>query len=114
MKKKIETNWNELWPIVNIINEVCHGIETNNIENEFGFKYEEIFAFLRKLVAYEMEEDKSEIQINIEFTDREIEIILMCFNAVLKQIEEWEFSTRIGISVKEAIKIKEKLTDQAH
>jgi uncharacterized protein YqgV (UPF0045/DUF77 family) len=112
MEKTIETKWNELWPIVNILNEVCHGIDINDFENEIGFKYEVIFALLRKIAAYEMEEDKSEIKTTIELNDVEVDVIIKCCNEVLKQIEEWEFSTRIGVSIKEASKIKERLTSQ--
>ncbi len=109
MKKKAETNWNELWPVVNILNEVCHGIGTNYAE--LGCKYEDVFALLRKIAAYEAEEDKSEDAIFLELTDREIEILKMCFEEVFKQIEEWEFSIRVGIPKTEAINTKEKLTN---
>ncbi|HRD56229.1 MAG TPA: hypothetical protein PLC42_07535 [Parachlamydiaceae bacterium] len=36
IKKIIETKWNELWPIVNILNEVCHGLHIENFEKEAG------------------------------------------------------------------------------
>lgn len=110
MKKEIKTKWNDLWPIINILNEVCHGIKINDFETEIGFNYNEIFSLLAKLEAYEVGEDMSEIQIILELNNIETEILKACFNESLKQIEQWEFSTRIGVSISEAQKIKEKLT----
>ena len=110
MWKIIETSWNELWPIANILNEVCHGININDTENDVGFKYETIFDLLRKLSTYEVEEAKSDIKTTIELSSLETEIITKCFNEVFKQIEEWEFQTRIGITKKEANDILNKLT----
>ncbi len=40
MATMIETNWNELWPIVNIMNEVCHGIKIHDMDQAIGYKYE--------------------------------------------------------------------------
>lgn len=33
------TNWNELWPIANILNEVCHGIDIGDIKKESRTAY---------------------------------------------------------------------------
>jgi len=110
MKKNIETNWNELWPIGNILNEVCHGINISNFENEIGFKYESILFLLKKITAYKVKEYESEIKKVIELNDFERDIIQKSFQEVLKEIEEWEFSTRIGISIAEANVIISKLT----
>jgi hypothetical protein len=111
MRKTKETNWNNLWPIANILNEVCNGIHINDVERKIGFKYENIHSLLRKISNYKAKEEDSENIEIIELDENEIKIINRCFDEVLKQIEEWEFSTRIGISIKEAIEIKNKLTN---
>lgn len=103
-----KTKWNDLWPIVNILNEICNGVQ---IEQAIGFKYEEIMDLLRKISSYEVEEGNLENAQIIELSDNEIEIIKKSFNEILKHIEEWEFSTRIGVSIQEARDLKEKLVN---
>ncbi|MEI8365658.1 MAG: hypothetical protein WCF65_04485 [Parachlamydiaceae bacterium] len=109
MKKIIETNWDELWPIVNILNEICHGIKIESFEKKIGSDYETIYILLKKISSYEVEETDSHFPIKIELSDFEKEIIIRSFRESLKQIEEWEYSTRIGISSTEANRIIEKL-----
>jgi len=109
MEKTFETNWNELWPIINVLNEVCHGVNINNFEKEVGYKYEEIHSLLRKVNSYETKDEELKIHILLKLNDYEIMIIERSFDEVFKQIDEWEFQARIGISVQEAIKIKDKI-----
>ena len=85
----IETTWDEFFPIVNILNEVCHGIDINNFQEEIGFDYEEIFLLLKKINRSKTLDDNE--QIEIELNTREIEIIKRSFKEVVRQIEEWEF-----------------------
>jgi len=35
MRKKIDTKWNELWPLVNILNEVCNGFYIEDIQRSW-------------------------------------------------------------------------------
>ena len=109
MKKNIETNWNELWSISNILNDVCHGINID-IEKEIKYKYDEIFLLLKKINSYEVKEGDLEVNFSIELKDAEINILKQCFRVILKEIEDWEFSTRIGVSINEANLIINKLT----
>ncbi len=105
----MELSWNELWPVINVLNEICHGLPIYDIETQVGVKYDEAFALMRKISAYETGESDSDIQKEIELNDSEILIVAKCFERVLKEIDEWEFSTRIGISRDEAHKIIEKV-----
>lgn len=109
MKKK-ETNWNELWPIVNVLNEVCNGIQLHDLENKLGFNRENIIALMDKMETHQVDESRSEESAIIELDDHEINIINKCFKEVLKEIEEWEFQTRIGITIDKATAIINKLT----
>jgi len=112
MRKIIETTWNELWPVVNILNEICHGIKINDFEKQIGFKYDEIFSLLEKIEAYEVKEYEADLKTTLELNDStEMSILKNCFRVVLKHIEEWEFSTRIGVSISEATAIINKLTE---
>lgn len=42
-------------------------------------------------------------------SDAELAFLKNSFEEVFRQIDEWEFQTRIGVSVQEAQRIKEKL-----
>ena len=109
MEKIVEVKWEEIWPVVNVLNEVCHGININSHESEIGFRYEEILKLLRTLSQLEDKNENYSNQIIIKLSDNEREIIKNSFEEVFKQIEEWEFQTRIGITIQEANEIKKKL-----
>ncbi len=59
MKKIIEMSWEELWPIANILNEVCNGIRIENIEDKIGATDEEVYFLLRKIISYKEKEFES-------------------------------------------------------
>ena len=100
----LETKWDELWPIVNVLNEVSHGLYIDDIEQEVGFKREQILVLMHSIIFYEEKESELESPFVILLNIDEKSIIENCFQVVLKEIEEWEFSTRIGISINEAKK----------
>ncbi len=108
MEKIIETNWDEIWPISNILNEVCNGFEIPNFEIALGFDYETIYALLRKLKNYRVNETEFLDPVILKLNEFEVEIIKVCYRAALKEIEEWEFPIRIGISIDEANTLKNK------
>lgn len=103
-KKKIKLDANEFWPLLNILNEACHGIKINNFEHSIGAKKHTVVDFMNNI---SQEENKNEIVLNLN--DSELIILNNSFEEVFKQIDEWEFQTRIGISTQEARKIQEKL-----
>jgi hypothetical protein len=102
--KKITLKLEEIWPILNILNEVCHGIHISNFENSIGEKKETAIDLMNKI-------SKEEEQNNpiLFLTDSELNILHNCFEKAFKEIDDWEFQTRIGISTLEARYIKEKL-----
>lgn len=107
----LETNWDELWPIVNVLNEVSQGLYIDDIEQEVGFKSEQILLLMHRIISYQAKESELESAFVISLNIDEKIIIENCFQVVLKEIEEWEFSTRIGISITEAKKIVDKITE---
>ena len=111
MSKKIETNWDELWPIINVLNEVRFGINLDphkeNIVNYAG-----IPKLIEKLAAHELLEENSKKTFGLDFNKIEILMIISCFDAVLNKIEEWEFHSRIGIYTSDALMIKEKFSSE--
>ena len=111
MEKIIETCWNELWPLINVLNEICHGINISNLEQVVGFKYDTILALLTKLETYDVKEIDSDNKTILKLDESEKEIIKNCFRIIFKEIEEWEFSTRIGISTHEANALKNKFLE---
>jgi hypothetical protein len=102
--KQIKLSSNEFWPLLNILNEVCHGIKINNFENSIGAKKQTVVAFMDNIAK---EEEKKEVLLNLN--DSELTFLKKSFEEVFRQIEEWEFQTRIGISTQEARKIQDKL-----
>lgn len=97
---KLELSWNELWPLINILNEVCHGIKID-IQSKIGSSYEEVFDLLEKIELYEVNEYEADIKKEIEFSDKEILILKRCLHEVPLEIEEWEFPIRIGVTLEE-------------
>ncbi|MBS0607617.1 MAG: hypothetical protein JSR57_11760 [Verrucomicrobia bacterium] len=109
MEKIVEIKWDEIWPISNILNEVCHGININDFKNEIGFKYEEIVDLLHKLNKLEPKNTDYNSLIIFKLNDSEQKILLNSFKEVLRQIDEWEFQTRSGVTIQEANDIINKV-----
>lgn len=104
-KKKIKLNSNEFWPLLNILNEVCHGIKINNFKNSIGAEKQIVIDFMDRIAQQEKETEEVILSLN----DVELTFLTNSFEQVFNQIDEWEFQTRIGISTQEARKIQEKL-----
>lgn len=107
--KKLEISQDELWPTINILNEVCHGISINDFNKEIGSNYNTIYKLLKKLSHLMPHEKTNEKKIIININEDEARLIESCFTKTFKLIDEMEFQTRIGISTKEAKEIKEKI-----
>src|SRR3989304_570731 len=93
--------------IINILGEICWGFKIDNFEKKIGTKKEIVERLLERLLR----EEKEGI-IETQLNDSEIAIIKRALNEVEKEIEEWEFQTRIGVTLQEAKTIKEKITKQ--
>jgi hypothetical protein len=91
----------EIWPLLNILNEVCHGIRIGNFEEIIGVKKEDVVNLMDKI----SKEENKEVSILI-LNDLELNALKRSFREVFNQIDEWEFQTRIGISRQEANIIK--------
>lgn len=101
---EIKFKSDEFWILSDILNEVCHGIKVNNFEKTIGVNKQTAIDLMDRIWQ---EKDKDEI--NFTFNDSELSILRNSFAEVFRQIDEWEFQTRIGITIPEANKIKEKL-----
>lgn len=87
-------------PIINILGEVCWGFKIDKFEKKIGVKKETVEILLERLVR---EEKAGAIETYL--TSSEIEFIKRALKEVEKEIEEWEFRTRIGVSLEEVKKI---------
>jgi hypothetical protein len=87
-------------PIINILGEICWGFQVDNFEKKIGSKKEIVEALLKRLLI----EEKTGI-IETYLNASEVEVIKRALNEVEKEIEEWEFATRIGVSLEEVKKI---------
>lgn len=103
--KIIKLTPNEVWPLFNILNEVCHGIFVDDFERKMGCPKATVVELMDKISK---EENENEPLLRLK--NYELEIINKSFEEVFKQIEDWEFQTHIGISISEAINIQNKLS----
>jgi hypothetical protein len=108
-KKNIKIKWSDLQLLGNVLNEVCHGIYLENIENETGFKKDSIFALLIKIAVSEPIESEKEKMLIIELENFEIEILKRCFPIVERELKGEEFQKRIGLQKEQTYQILNKL-----
>ncbi len=87
-------------PIINILGEVCWGFTVNNFEKKIGAKKEIVEDLLNRLIK-----DKKAGIIETYLNDFEVEIIKKALIEVEKEIEEWEFSIRFGVTLEEVKEI---------
>ncbi|MGE0669376.1 MAG: hypothetical protein AB7H48_00380 [Parachlamydiales bacterium] len=104
MEKIVGIKWDEIWPISNILNEVCHGFYVHNFENNIGAKKPIVVDLMDKI-----SEKENEDEIILFLNDIELNLLKKSFEEVLRQIEEWEFQTRIGVTIQEAKDIMKKI-----
>ncbi len=96
------TCWEQIWPIGNILNEVCHGIRLD-IEQEIGFSYDEVYALLARLRAYKVPEYLEYTSLEIALSDEEITILKKALLAVTNDLDVCDFSIRVGVSLEELL-----------
>lgn len=100
IERKKRLIFNEAWPLLNILNEITHGIYINNFDEVIGAKKEFVEALLDRFLMDERDGLK-EVFLNNE----EVEIFKKALHAVENTLEEWEFQTRIGVTHEESKKI---------
>jgi hypothetical protein len=111
--KRIITSWGQLWPVVNILNEVANRIIEHDCEERIGCSYEKACSLLLKfsnLEPPETQEDRGNIPLEIELDNTEIKIIQASFDEALRHIEDWEFQTLIGKTIPETRILVAELT----
>jgi len=102
--RTIKLSPNEVLPLLNILNEVCHGFYVHNFEKNIGAKKQIVVALMDKI-----SEKENEDEIILFLNDIELNLLKKSFEEVLRQIEEWEFQTRIGVTIQEAKDIMNKI-----
>ncbi len=103
---KININSNEFYIILAVLNEVCHGLRISNFEKTIGAAEQTVIAFMDGLKAKGLSEEV------LLLKDSEVQILKNSFKEVFRQLEEFEFETRIGFSIEEAQKIESKLVSR--
>ncbi|MBA3238018.1 MAG: hypothetical protein H0T62_06670 [Parachlamydiaceae bacterium] len=101
---KTTLDYDEYCTLVNIINEVCNGFYINNLEKATGFTKQTAIIFFKKILQKKGEERAVELVLE----DSEIIFIKNSFGEIFKEIDEWEFETRLGVTIPEALKIRDK------
>jgi hypothetical protein len=79
-------------PIINILGEICWGFLIDNFEEKIGVKKETAETLLKRLLT----EEKEGI-VETYLNNSEVKIIKKALYEVEKEIEEWEFQSRIGV-----------------
>lgn len=102
--KTIKLTPNEVWPLINILNEICYGIFVFDFEAVIGASKEVVVKLMDKISNVERREEETALSLN----ELEFFILKKAFEEVAKQIDEWEFPTRVGITKSEANAIKMK------
>ncbi len=92
----------EVWLLINILHEVCYGIPVPDFEKIIGEK-RSVIDFMNRIIA---SEGKTH---DFTFSVSELHKLRSSFQEVCKEIDDWEFPIRIGISKEEAIKILDKI-----
>ncbi len=100
----IKLSFDDFFSLLNIINEVCHGINVRNFKETIGDERKTVVDFLDKISN---KDQNNEIIICV--SDFEQQFLKKSFERVLREIEEWEFQTRIGVDRSEARAIMEKI-----
>ena len=91
-------------PVVNILNEVCNGLYITNFTDKIGASED----FARSLLHKYSDQYKKNEQIQIS-NDLEFKVILNSFKEVFKNIDDWEFDARVGITLKDAQDLLNKI-----
>ncbi len=83
-------------PIINVLGEICWGFKVDDFENKIGARKEVVEGLLKRLLKEEKER-VSEAYLD----DSEVKVVRQALKEVEQEIEEWEFCTRIGVSIEE-------------
>ena len=103
---RIELTEDEFFALKNIINEACFGIRIDNYENIFG-KNEQIVISFSENISNKILNGNL-----LVLSETELQILVKSITEVFRQIDDWKFQTRIGISKNEAMKIKTKVEEE--
>lgn len=95
MLKKINLQKERL--IISILGEVCWGFKIDNFEHKIGVKKDIVEQLLERLLR-----EEKEGKIETFLSKDELAIVKKSFQEVEKEIEEWEYQTRIGLTLDEA------------
>ncbi len=90
--------------VINLLGEICWGFFLENFEEKIGSKKKVVEALLENL----LKEEKANV-VEVQINSSEVSMIKAAFIEVKKEIEEWEFETRLGFSISETAEIIEKL-----
>lgn len=101
--EKTSLKSSESWILLNILNEVCYGIYISDFNKTIGVNKNSVIELLDKILLKEKEETI------FDLSRSDLEILKRSFLEVFRQIDEWEFETRIGITIQEAKTIQDKL-----
>lgn len=105
----IELNLNEVWPLLNVVGEICYGFDVD-FETVIGVKSEVVIDLMQEISKKNKETiEKGMNVVTLILSDLELDVLKRCIDEVIREIEEWEFQTRIGVFISDIIAIKEKL-----
>lgn len=105
--KVLKLKNDDVWPLVNILNEICNGIHINNFETCISVNENYVLQLLRRLAKRKNEEEPVVI-----LSDLDLSVINNALNEVYKQIDDWEFQTRIGVTRPEIEETRKKIMTQ--
>lgn len=77
--KSIKLNSNDIWPLLNVLNEVCHGIRVHDFESTIGSNKHNVVELINKIA----QEENKDVAI-FNFSNLEIQILEKSFAEVFR------------------------------
>lgn len=101
-----QVSGHELATMSNSLNAVCYGLRVAGFKAKMGANRREAERTLDEILrVYDKMQEKALTEASVRFSDRELGMIIGALQEVCREIEDWEFHTRIGAELGEAEEI---------
>jgi hypothetical protein len=101
----------ELGTIGNALGEVCHGLRVADFASKMGAERSEVIRLLDEIVPVYRKADRSRSShVVVSFSSCEVRSIIGALKTVCREIDEFEFQTRMGDERSEVEQILDEIT----
>lgn len=112
-KKEISINKLELLIMNNSLNEVLHGFNVDNFQSVIGASRDDSELLLKQIDEkfQSMENEDEKKTLTIEFDLKEVQIIEKSIEKVKNELDEIDYTTRMGATEKEINDLLQKVSN---